>query len=94
MSELARKNCVPCRGGVPPLAGNGIAELLGQLDGWNVEKEHHLTKAYAFPDFAEALAFVNRVGAIADRQGHLHDLHLAWRMVGVKVWTNKIDGLT
>ncbi len=94
MSELAKKDCVPCRGGVPPLSGDRIAELLGQLDGWKVEKEHHLTKAYAFPDFAEALAFVNRVGAIAEQQGHHPDLHLAWGKVRVEVWTHKIDGLT
>ena len=94
MSELAKKDCVPCRGGVPPLSGDRIVELLGQLNDWKVEKEHHLTKAYAFPDFAEALAFVNRVGAIAEQQGHHPDLHLAWGKVGVEVWTHKIDGLT
>lgn len=94
MSELAKKDCVPCRGGVPPLSGDRIAELLSQLDGWKVEKEHHLTKAYAFADFAEALAFVNRVGAIAEQQGHHPDLHLAWGKVRVEVWTHKIGGLT
>ncbi len=94
MSELAKKDCVPCRGGVPPLSGDSIAELLGQLEGWTVEKEHHLTKAYTFPDFAEALAFVNRVGEIAEQQGHHPDLHLAWGKVGVEVWTHKINGLT
>ena len=94
MSELAKKDCVPCRGGVPPLSGDSIAELLGQLDGWTVEEEHHLTKAYTFPDFAQALAFVNRVGAIAEQQGHHPDLHLAWGKVGVEIWTHKIDGLT
>lgn len=94
MSELAKKDCVPCRGGVPPLSGDRIADLLGQLDGWEVVKEHHLTKAYTFPDFAEALAFVNRVGAIAEQQGHHPDLHLAWGKVSVEVWTHKIDGLT
>jgi len=67
MSELAKKDCVPCRGGVPPLSGDRIVEPLGQLDGWKVELEHHLSKTYTFPDFAEALAFVNRVGAIAER---------------------------
>ena len=54
--------------GVPPLSGDRIDELPGQLEGWKVGKEHHLTKAYTFPGFAEALAFVNRVGAIAEQQ--------------------------
>ncbi len=94
MSELAKKDCVPCRGGVPSLSGDRIAELLGQLDGWKVDKEPRLSKTYGFPDFAEALAFVNRVGAIAEQQGHHPDLHLAWGRVGVEVWTHKIDGLT
>lgn len=94
MTELAQQNCVPCRGGIPPLPGDRITELLGQLDEWAVEREHHLTRTYAFPDFAEALGFVNRVGAIAEQQGHHPDIHLAWGKVRVDVWTHKIDGLT
>ncbi len=94
MSELAKKDCVPCRGGVPPLSGDRVAELLGQLDGWTAERAHHLTRTYAFPDFAEALAFVNRIGAVAEQQGHHPDLFLAWGKVRVEVWTHKIDGLT
>lgn len=92
--DLAKKDCVPCRGGVPPLSGDRINELLGQLDGWKVGQDHHLTKAYTLADFAEALAFVNRVGAIAEQQGHHPDLYLAWGKVGVEIWTHKIDGLT
>ncbi len=94
MSELAKKDCVPCRGGVPPLSGDRVAELLGQLDGWTAEREHHLTRTYGFPDFAGALAFVNRIGAVAEQQGHHPDLFLAWGKVRVEVWTHKIDGLT
>lgn len=94
MSALAKKNCVPCRGGVPPLSGDLMTELLGQLDGWAVEREHHLTRTYAFPDFAEALGFVNRVGEIAEQQDHHPDVYLAWGKVRVDVWTHKIDGLT
>ena len=94
MSELAKKDCVPCRGGVPSLTGDRIAELLGQRDGWTAEQEHHLTKTYAFPDFAEALAFLNRIGAIAEQQGHHPDLYLVWGKVRGEVWTHKINGLT
>lgn len=94
MSALAKKNCVPCRGGVPPLSGGLITELQGQLDSWAVEREHHLTRTYAFPDFAEALGFVNRVGEIAEQQNHHPDMYLAWGKVRVDVWTHKIDGLT
>lgn len=94
MFTLSKKNCVPCRGGIPPLSGDRMTELLGQVDGWAVEREHHLTRIYAFRDFSEALGFVNRVGEIAEQQGHHPDIYLAWGKVRVDVWTHKIDGLT
>ncbi len=95
MSELARKQCVPCRGGVPPLRGTALAALLAQLEpGWSVVKEHHLEREYRFKDFADALAFVNRVGALAEEQQHHPDLVLTWGKVRVAIWTHKIDGLT
>ena len=94
MSELARKKCVPCSGGVPALRRDEIERLLADLDQWAVEREHHLAKTFTFPDFSGALAFVNRVGAIAEHEGHHPDIHLAWGMVRVEIWTHKIDGLT
>ncbi len=94
MLELASKNCVPCRGGVPPLKGPELATLAKQVEGWSVADEHHLTKTYKFPDFRTALEFVNRVGALAEAQGHHPDLCLAWGKVEIKIWTHKIDGLT
>ena len=56
--------------------------------------EHHLTKSYTFPDFRQALNFVNRIGEIAEAEGHHPDLYLGWGKVEVKTWTHKIDGLT
>ena len=53
-----------------------------------------MVKSYKFPDFKSALAFVDRVGAMAEEQGHHPDLYLAWGKVRVEVWTHKIDGLT
>jgi 4a-hydroxytetrahydrobiopterin dehydratase len=95
-SDLAAKSCVPCKGGVPPLTAEQIAPVLARLgpNGWRVEGAHHLEKEYAFPDFAQALAFVDRVGAIAEREGHHPDIFLTWGKVGLKIWTHKIDGLT
>lgn len=93
--DLSTKECVPCRGGVPPLAADERARLLGQLGhDWQVVGGHHLEKSFAFPDFATALAFTNRVGALAEREGHHPDVHLAWGKVVVTIWTHKIDGLT
>ncbi|HEV2499765.1 MAG TPA: 4a-hydroxytetrahydrobiopterin dehydratase [Terriglobia bacterium] len=94
MPGLASKTCVPCRGGVPPLKGDALDALKSQVSFWNVVDEHHLTKTFTFPDFAKALAFVNRVGAIAEEQGHHPDIFLAWGKVEIKTWTHKIDGLT
>jgi 4a-hydroxytetrahydrobiopterin dehydratase len=95
MSELAEKSCIPCRGGVPPLRGDALTELRDQLDpGWRVEGEHHLERTFDFPDFAQALAFTNRVGALAEEQQHHPDIHLSWGKVTVQIWTHKIDGLT
>jgi 4a-hydroxytetrahydrobiopterin dehydratase len=62
--------------------------------GWTVIEEHHLSKEFQFKDFAEALAFVNRVGEIAEREGHHPDIFLSWGKVHVEIWTHKIDGLT
>jgi 4a-hydroxytetrahydrobiopterin dehydratase len=94
MSELAARNCVPCKGGVPPLKGKEIEPLLSQLEGWNAVDEHHLAKTYKFPDFVRALKFVNRVGEIAEKEWHHPDLYLAWGRVRIEIWTHKINGLT
>lgn len=94
MSGLADKTCVPCRGDVPPLTEAQIVPLLAQLEGWEVEDGHHLQKGFAFPDFATALEFVIRVGAVAEEQGHHPDIALSWGEVGVLIFTHAIDGLT
>ena len=94
MSELAAKNCVPCRGGVPPLAGEELKNFHQQVPGWQVVNAHHLKRTFTFPDFRQALEFTNRVGEIAERAGHHPDIFLAWGKVEITVWTHKIDGLT
>lgn len=94
MAELAERQCVPCRGGVPPLAGEEIEKLLRQLEAWQVVKEHHLLKTYRFKDFRESLQFVNRVGELAEEQGHHPDICFGWGKAEVTIWTHKIDGLT
>jgi 4a-hydroxytetrahydrobiopterin dehydratase len=94
MSDLAAKQCVPCRGGVPAMTAEQIRPMLSQLDGWEAENHHHLVREFSFADFQSALAFVNRVGAVAEEQAHHPDIFLAWGRVGVKIWTHKIDGLT
>jgi 4a-hydroxytetrahydrobiopterin dehydratase len=95
MNELAEKECVPCKGGVPPLKGKALQELEQQLGSdWKVLREHHLGKEFTFKDFREALAFTNQVGELAEAQNHHPDIYLAWGKVKVTIWTHKIDGLT
>lgn len=95
MSDLASKECVPCKGGIPPLKGQTLQTLHEKLgNGWQVVSEHHLEKEYKFNNFREALDFTNRVGALAETQGHHPDIYLAWGKVKLMIWTHKINGLT
>ena len=95
MSDLAAKQCVPCRGGVPPLAGDELETLHARLGrDWEVVDGHHLERTYRFDDFRQALDFTVRVGEMAEDQDHHPDIFLAWGRVKVTIWTHKIDGLT
>jgi 4a-hydroxytetrahydrobiopterin dehydratase len=94
MTELADKQCVPCKGGVPPLRGKELEKFQAELPQWTVTNEHHLHRDFRFPDFKQALEFVNRVGEIAELQGHHPDILLKWGKVEITLWTHKIDGLT
>jgi 4a-hydroxytetrahydrobiopterin dehydratase len=95
MSDLAQKQCVACKGGVPPLAGDDLARLARQLSsGWRVVNEHHIERDFQFQDFRQALAFTNRVGQLAEEQNHHPDIFLAWGKVKLTLWTHRIDGLT
>jgi 4a-hydroxytetrahydrobiopterin dehydratase len=79
---------------VPPLKGDEIEKLSTQLEVWAVVNEHHLQKSYTFKDFGETLAFVNRVGELAEQQGHHPDICFGWGKADITIWTHKIDGLT
>ena len=93
--DLASKQCVPCKGGVPPLKGKELKGLQDELgNGWEVVNEHHLRKEFRLTNFREALKYVNLVGEIAEEQNHHPDIYLTWGKVRIEVWTHKIDGLT
>lgn len=92
---LAAKGCVPCKGGVPPLMGHDLHAFQAQLGSdWRLVEEHHLTKAFKFPNFQRALDFTNAVGYIAEAENHHPDILLSWGKVEVTIWTHKINGLT
>jgi len=93
--DISQKSCIPCTGGVLPLDEQQIARLAPSLaPDWKIVANHHLEREVAFPDFKTALDFTNRVGAIAEGEGHHPDIHLAWGSVKLEIWTHKIDGLT
>jgi len=95
MPGLAEKTCIPCSGGVPPLNSGEAAQLRRELhSGWQVVNDHHLEREFKFKDFQEALKFTNRVGELAEAQGHHPDIYLTWGKVKVTTWTHKINGLT
>ncbi len=92
--QLADKKCVPCRGGVLALKGKELGKLNHSVPKWTVANEHHIHREFKFPDFVRALEFVNRVGAVAEEQGHHPDILLAWGKAEITLWTHKVDGLT
>jgi 4a-hydroxytetrahydrobiopterin dehydratase len=94
MTDLASKTCVPCRGGVPPLEGEELEALSRQVPEWEVVEEHHLKREFRFGNFREALAFANRVGELAEEQGHHPDIAFGWGRAEITIFTHKIDGLT
>ncbi len=94
MEGLAGKSCVPCRGGIPPLAEPAARELLGRTPGWSLaESATRLQRRFEFRDFLEAMRFVNRVADVAEQQGHHPDIAIHWNKVDLLLWTHKIGGL-
>jgi len=80
---------------VPPLKALRTRELLKELgQGWTLNGRGHLVRFYTFKDFAQALAFTNKVGAVAEAEGHHPDLALAWGKCKIEIWSHKIKGLT
>ncbi|MES1245864.1 MAG: 4a-hydroxytetrahydrobiopterin dehydratase [Acidobacteriota bacterium] len=94
VQDLAMKKCEPCEKGTPAVKGVELRRLFGQLDGWDLINEHHLEKEYLFKDFREALDFVNRLGEVAEQEGHHPDIFLTWGKVKVTLWTHSVGGLS
>jgi 4a-hydroxytetrahydrobiopterin dehydratase len=91
---LAQEQCKPCSGQEEALKGEALRELADQLEGWDVVEEHHLQKHFDFDDFAAALAFVNRVGEVAEQEGHHPNIRFTYGKADVKIFTHAVDGLS
>ena len=95
MIELTQKHCVPCEGGVFPLARQESEPMLAQVPGWKLADDAlSISREFTFEDFKEALAFVDKVGAIAEEEGHHPDITLSWGRAGIVLATHAIGGLS
>jgi 4a-hydroxytetrahydrobiopterin dehydratase len=94
-SGLEAQHCVPCSGRVPTLELGQIEELAEQIDpGWRVVDGHHLKRRFRFKDFKQALVFVDRVGLVAEHEGHHPDIYISYGKVTLEIWTHAAGGLT
>jgi len=96
MTELSRERCEACRADAPKVSDEELATLIKEIPDWSIETRDgimQLEKVFEFPDFAQALAFTNRVGALAESEGHHPKLVTEWGRVVVTWWSHKIKGL-
>ena len=92
--DLAARNCIPCRGGTPPLSEKEARKLLAQVPHWSLEEGvTRLVRRFEFSDFLQAMQFVNRVAGIAEAEGHHPDIAIHWNKVDLVLWTHSIGGL-
>jgi 4a-hydroxytetrahydrobiopterin dehydratase len=91
---LSDRNCVPCRGGIPPLGAEQVEQLRRQIsEEWSVVDGHHLVREVKLKNFRQAMALANRVAEIAEAQGHHPDLLVSWGKLTVTLFTHAINGL-
>lgn len=93
-SDLAKKHCTACDGSIPPLTPEEILTLSRELSDWTVIENKKIEKEWKFKDFKQALHFTNKIGEIAEAEGHHPDIFLAWGKVKVTLWTHAINGLS
>ena len=95
--NLHTKNCIPCKGGIPPFVISEIHKYLKKINGWNVKKKegetYFLEKNFIFENFSESQKFVNQAGNIAEKEGHHPDITFGWGYAKVQIFTHKIKGL-
>ena len=96
MSDLDKKSCIPCKGGIPAFDIQEIHKYLKKVDGWDVKKKdeiYFLEKNFTFKNFSESQKFVNEVGNIAEKEAHHPDIFFGWGYAKIQIFTHKIKGL-
>ena len=92
--SLKEKVCVPCQGGIPPLTLSEAKGFLNQVSEWILEgNAKNISKRFEFSDFIKALDFVNKLGSLAEEEGHHPDISFGWGYANITFFTHKIDGL-
>jgi len=97
MTDLSDKKCIPCKGNIPSFELNEIHKYLKKVDGWDVKsnenKNYYLEKNFKFANFIDSQNFVNKVGTIAEQEGHHPDIIFGWGYAKIKIFTHAIKGL-
>ena len=97
MSDLSKKRCVPCEGGIPPFDTKEIHKYLKKVDGWDVKSNNdssfYLIKDFKFKNFRESQNFINIVGDLAEKENHHPDISFGWGYCTIKIFTHAIKGL-
>lgn len=95
MEDLTKKKCVPCEGDAMPLNSEQAGSYLGMTPGWQLDAAgKKIYRSFSFKDFLEAMAFVNKVAAIAENEGHHPDIYIFYSKVNLELWTHNIGGLS
>ena len=98
MTDLLKKKCKPCEGGVVPFDISQIHKYQKKIDGWDIVKNtkniYFLEKKFTFKNFLESQNFVNKVGEISEEEGHHPDISFGWGYANINITTHAIEGLS
>ena len=98
MSDLLKKKCEPCEGGVIPFDISKIHEYQKKVDGWGIIKNEKniffLEKKFLFKNFLESQKFINEVGKVSEIEGHHPDIKFGWGYAKIEITTHAIKGLS
>ena len=98
MSELTKKKCIPCEGGVIPFDISEIHKYQKKVDGWDIAEDNNkiffLNKKFKFKNFLDSQNFINKVGEISENEEHHPDILFGWGYAEIKITTHAIEGLS
>jgi 4a-hydroxytetrahydrobiopterin dehydratase len=92
--DLAKKKCIPCEGGIPPLTEEEVLEYISVVKGWIIQDNTKIVKKMDFVNFKHTMSFVNEVARISDEEGHHPVMHISYGSAEIELWTHAIDGLS